>query len=146
MSLRRTLGFAGAILCGLFATLAFYTVLFIVQTVNADSACEGYPASVPGAWFSDVRGVGFENSFLNLGGRCTYHMQDGAVVVTREPGWWFSGTIAGLAVAPAGFIFHLVRRKGHPGWLFGLCALTAPPMALVLAVEAPGKTRMRITS
>jgi hypothetical protein len=51
-----------------------YAALFVVQTANADSACESYPASVPGADFSDVRGIGFENSFLNLGGRCEYRI------------------------------------------------------------------------
>ncbi|MBA2691737.1 MAG: hypothetical protein H0U65_04475 [Rubrobacter sp.] len=69
--------FAGASFIGCVATLFVYVALFIVQTANADNACESYPAGVPGADYSDVRGIGFENSFLNLGGRCAYHMNDG---------------------------------------------------------------------
>jgi hypothetical protein len=118
--LRRAALLAGAFSVGCVATLFFYFALFGVQTENADYACESYPASVPGADYSDVRGVGFENSFLNLGGRCTYHMNDGSVVVTREPGWWFAGTIAGIVSDFASLVIYLARRRGYPGWLFGL--------------------------
>ncbi len=64
-------------------------------------------------------------------------MSDGSVVFAREPGWWFSGTIAALAVVFASLVVGLARRKGYPGWLFGLCALPAPPLGLLLAVVAP---------
>ncbi|QIN82984.1 hypothetical protein GBA63_10235 [Rubrobacter tropicus] len=117
--------------------MLLYFVLMVVQIVNADDACESYPQTVPGADFEDVRGFGFENSFLNLGGRCTYHMDDGSVVITREPGWGFSGTIAGFAVMIAAAVTFLVRRKGHPGVLYGLTALVAPPLGLALALAAP---------
>jgi hypothetical protein len=122
---------------GVAATLIFYFVLLVVQIANADDACESYPQTVPGADFQDVRGIGFENSFLNLGGRCTYRMDDGSVVVTREPGWWFSGTIAGFVAVIAMVTAFFARRKGHPGLLFGLTALLAPPLGFALAVAAP---------
>ncbi len=89
---------------GTAATLIFYLSLFFLQIQNADNACESYPQTVPGTDFQDVRGIGFENSFLNLGGRCTYQMNDGSTVVTREPGWWFSGSIEGLVAAFAGAV------------------------------------------
>ena len=65
-----------AILSGSATTLFFYVALFVVQTVNGDDACESYPASVQGADFSDARSIGSQNSWLNLGGSCTYHMKD----------------------------------------------------------------------
>jgi hypothetical protein len=126
-----------ATVAGVSATLLFYLALFFVQIQNADNACEGYPATESGADFEDVRGIGFENSFLNLGGRCTYHMNDGSVVHTREPGWWFSGTIAGFVAACADAVVLLARRRGHPGVLFGLTTLIAPPLGLALARAAP---------
>ena len=114
-------------------------MLFIVQIQNADDACESYPQTVPDADFQDVRGIGFENSFLNLGGNCIYYMNDGAVVHTREPGWWFSGSIAGFAALVAVVAALLVRRKGHTGILYGLVTLLAPPLGLALVVAAPRK-------
>ena len=122
---------------GTAATLLFYLFLLFVQIQNADNACEGFG---PTGNHEGVRGIGFENSFLNLGGRCTYRMDDGSVVVTREPGWWFSGTIAGFVAAFAVVVAYLVRRKGHPGWLYGLTALLAPPLGLALALAAPRRT------
>ena len=121
------------------ATLAFYLLLFFVQIQNADSACESYPRTVPGAGFGDVSGIGFENSYLNLGGACTYHMDDGAMVYTREPGWWLSGTMAGFVAALAGAVVLVVRRKGHRGVLFGLTTLVAPPLGILLAAATPPK-------
>ena len=123
------------------ATLVFYLFLFFVQIQNADNACESYPQTVPGPDYLDVRGIGFENSFLNLGGLCTYRMDDGSVVVTREPGWWFSGTIAGFLAVLAGLSALLVRSNGHPGLLYGLATLVAPPLGLALSVAAPRRTR-----
>jgi len=104
-------------------------------------ACESYPQTVPGADYADVRGIGFENSLLNLGGRCTYYMKDGSVVIAHEPGWWFSGTIAGFALTFAGLVVLLARRKGYSGWVAGLCALVAPPLAWLLTVVAVPKAR-----
>ena len=122
---------------GFVATLVFYLALFFIQIANADNACESYPQTVPGADFEDVRGIGFENSFLNLGGRCTYRMDDGSVVLTREPGWWFSGTIASFAAMLAGVAVLFARRKGHSGWLYGIATLVAPPLGFALVVAAP---------
>jgi hypothetical protein len=138
--LRRAALLASFFSVGCVATLIFYFALFVVQTANADYACENYPANVPSADSSDVRGVDFENSFLNLGGRCTYHMNDGAVVVTREPGWWLAGTIAGIVFVFASLVAYLARRKGYSGWLFGLCAFVAPPLGFLLATTARRKT------
>lgn len=59
-----------AVVAGSSGTLIFYIALFVVQIANADNGCESYPATVPGADFQDVQGIGFENSFVNLGGRC----------------------------------------------------------------------------
>ena len=86
-----------------------------------------------------MRGIGFRNSLLNLGGRCEYRMDDGSVVVTREPGWWFSGTIAGFSAVVAVVAALLARRKGHRGLLYGVATLVAPPLGLALAVAAPRK-------
>jgi hypothetical protein len=118
-----------ATLSGSVVTLFFYVALFVVQTVNADSACETYPTRVQGADSSDVRGITFRNLWLNLGGSCTYRLQDGSVVSTREPELWFSGTIAEVITVFAGLVVYLARRKGHQGFLFGLCALTRRPSA-----------------
>ncbi|CAA9458580.1 MAG: hypothetical protein AVDCRST_MAG02-1907 [uncultured Rubrobacteraceae bacterium] len=126
---------------GLSGTLVLYLMLFIVQLANADDACEGYPQTVPGADREDVRGGGFENTFLNLAGRWTYRMEDGSVVVTRAPGRSFSGTIAGVVAVVAGLVALSVRRKGHPGVPYGLATLFAPPLGLVLALAAPRRTR-----
>jgi hypothetical protein len=123
---------------GTAATLLFYLFLLFVQIQNAEDACEGFG---PTGNYEDVRGIGFENSFLNLGGRCTYRMDDGSVVVTREPGWWFSGTIAGFVAAFAVVVAYLVRRRGHMGLLYGLTALFAPPLGFALALVAPRRTR-----
>ena len=56
-------GFSGSA-----ATLLLYLALFFVQIANADDACESPWATVPGIDVDDLRDVGFENSFLNLGG------------------------------------------------------------------------------
>lgn len=120
------------------ATLVFYLFLFFVQIQNADNACEGFG---PTGNHEDVRGIGFENSFLNLGGRCTYYMNDGSVIVTREPDWWFSGTIAGSVAVIAGLAALLAGRKGCSGLLYGLTTLVAPPLGLVLALAASRRTR-----
>ena len=138
---RRGVLLLGAVLVGSLVTLIFYGLLLVVQTGNADMACESYPQTIPGADYEDVRGIGFENSFLNLGGLCTYHMDDGSVVVTREPGWWFSSSIAGSVAVFAGLVFYLARLKGHAGWLYGLTSLVAPPLGLALAVGAPRRGR-----
>ena len=119
---------------GVFATLVFYLGLLILQNENADFACENPPAAVPNIEWGDIRDIGFRNSLLNLGGRCEHRMGDGSVIVTREPGWWFSGTIAGFVSVVAAFV---VRRKGHRGWLYGATTLVAPPLGLALAVAAP---------
>ena len=123
--------------CGSVATLVFYLLLFFVQIQNADNACESQSSPAPGTDFDEVRSIGFENGYLNLGGRCTYAMEDGSVVVTREPGWWFSGTVAGFAAAIAGLVVFLVRRKGHLGLLFGLTTLLAPPLGFLLGIATP---------
>ncbi len=78
-------------------------MLFFVQIQNADSACES-PQAVPGIEVEDLRDIDFENSYLNLGGRCEYRLDDGSVVVTREPGWWFTGSPAALYAALAGAV------------------------------------------
>ena len=131
----------GAVLVGSFVTHGFYGALFVVQTANADIACESYPQTVPGADYDEVRGIGFENSFLSLGGRCTYHMDDGSVVETREPGWWFSGSIASSVAVFAGLVFSLARRKGHAGWSHGVITLVAPPLGFALVVGTPRRGR-----
>ncbi len=88
----------------------------------------------------DLRGIGFETSFLNLGGRCEYRMDDGSEVVTREPGWWFSGTIAGVAAMLAGLAGLFAGRKGRSGPLYGLVTLVVPPLGLLLSVAVPPRT------
>ena len=60
-----------AVVAGTAATVLFYLFLLFVQIQNAEDACEGFG---PTGNYEDVRGIGFENSFLNLGGRCTYRM------------------------------------------------------------------------
>ncbi|MGI8541086.1 MAG: hypothetical protein ACR2N0_15145 [Rubrobacteraceae bacterium] len=67
---------------------------------------------------------------------------DGSTVIAHEPGWWFSGIVAGIVALLAGMVVCLVRRKGHPGWIFGLCALVALPLALSLALVASRKSRI----
>ena len=121
---------------GFVGTLVFYLFLLFVQTQNADYACES-PQAVDGIDVERIRGIGFENSYLNLGGRCEYRMNDGSVIHTREPGWWFSGTIAGFVAVLACAVAFFVRRKGHLGLLFGLTTLLAPPLGLLLAIAAP---------
>ena len=64
-------------------------------------ACKSYPQTVFGADSEDVRGIGFENSFLNLGGLCS--------------GWWFTRKIVGFVAILAGLVVLVVRRKGHSG-------------------------------
>jgi hypothetical protein len=106
---------------GFVASVIFYLVLFFVQIANAHNACEDYHYLGAVADPRDVRGeAGFEDSYLNLGGRCTWYMNDGSVVVTREPGWSFSGTTAGFVALLAVVSFLIARRKGYPGWLCGL--------------------------
>lgn len=129
-----------ATMAGILATSVFYLALLIVQNENADRACES-PQAVPGIEVEDIRDIGFENSLLNLGGRCEYRMDDGSVVVTREPGWWFSATIVGFVVMVAGVVVEFARRKGHPGWLYGFATLVAPPLGLALLLAAPRRTR-----
>lgn len=133
---------------GMAATLIFYLFLFFLQVQNADNACESYPQTVPGADFQDVRGIGFENSFLNPGGRCTYQMDDGSTVVTREPGWWFSGSIVGLVAAFAGAFAGAVvvaaRRTGHAGVLFGLATLVAPSLGAARRFSRPRVGRREV--
>jgi hypothetical protein len=102
-----------ATLSGSVVTLFFYVALFVIQTVNADSACETYPTSVQGADSSDVRGITFRNAWLNLGGSCTYRLQDGSVASTWEPELWFPGTIAGVITVFASPIVYLARRREH---------------------------------
>ena len=68
-------------------------------------------------------------------------MDDGSVVVTREPGWWFSGTIAGFVAAFVVVAAYLGRRRGHMGLLYGLTALFAPPLGFALALVAPRRAR-----
>jgi hypothetical protein len=126
-----------ATLSGSVVTLFYYVALFVVQTVNADSACETYPTSVQGVNSSDVRGITFRNSWLNFGGSCTYRLQDGSVVSTRAPELWFSGTNAGVISVFAGLVVYLARRKGHQGFLFGLCTLAASPFGLSIMAVAP---------
>ncbi len=128
---------------GFCATLVLYLMMFFVQIQNADNACESPSATLSDNSLDDLRGVGFENSFLNLGGKCAYRMDDGSVVHAREPGWWFSGTIGGLAAALAGLAVFLVRRKGHLGALFGLATLLAPPLGLTLAIATPRRAPSR---
>jgi len=126
------LGFLGFV-----ASIIFYLALFFVQIANADNACEDYHYLGAVADPRDVRGeAGFENSFLNLGGRCTWYMNDGSVIVTREPGWGLSGTIVGFVALLAVVSFLVVRRKGHPGWLYGFTTLLAPPLGLALTFGA----------
>lgn len=130
-----------AVVAGVLATSAFYLALLFVQIENADRACESPQSTVPGLETEDIRDIGFESSFLNLGGRCEYRMDDGSVVVTREPGWGFSATIVGFVVMVAGVVVEFARRKGHPGLLYGLTTLVAPPLGLALLLAAPRRTR-----
>ena len=122
---------------GLVTTLIFYLALLFFQNENADFACENPAAAVPGIKLEDIRDIGFENSYLNLGGRCEYRLDDGSVVVTREPGWWFSGMIACFVALLALVAGWMAMRKGHVAVLFGLTALLAPPLGLALAVAVP---------
>ena len=121
---------------GLIATLVFYLFLLFVQIQNADNACES-PQAVPGIDVESICGIGFENGYLNLGGNCTYCMNDGSTVHTREPGWRFSGTMAGFAAVIACAVAFFARRKGHVGVLFGLTTFLAPPLGLLLAIAVP---------
>ncbi len=126
---------------GVLATSVFYLALLLVQIENADRACESPQATVPGLETEDIQGIGFENSFLNLGGRCTYRMNDGSVVVTREPGWWFPATIVGFLMMLAGPAAMFARRKGRSGLLYGLATLVAPPLGLALSLAVPQRPR-----
>ena len=130
-----------AVVAGVLATSAFYLALLVVQIENADRACESPRSTVPGLETEDIRDVGFENSFLSLGGRCEYRLDDGSVVVTREPGWGFSATIVGFVVMAAGVVVELARRKGHPGLFFGFATLVAPPLGVALLLAAPPRAR-----
>ncbi len=126
---------------GVLGTSAFYLAHLLVQIENADQACKSLEATVPGLRIEDIRDIRFENSFFNLGGRCTYLMDDGSVVVTREPGCWFPATIVGFLIMFAGPVATFARRKGRSGALFGLTTLVAPPLELVLALAAPQRPR-----
>lgn len=126
---------------GVLATSIFYLTLLLVQIDNADHACESPQATVPGLDIEDVRDIGFENSFLNLGARCTYRMDDGSVVVTREPGWSFPATIVGLAAMVAGPAAMFARRRGRSGLLYGLTTLVAPPLGLALSLAVSRRPR-----
>jgi|SRR3712207_1545559 len=130
-----------AVVAGVLATSIFYLALLLVQIENADRACESPQATVPGLETGNIRDIGFENSFLNLGGRCTYRMDDGSVVVTREPGWWFPATIVGFVVMLAGPAAMFARRKGRSGLLYGLATLVAPPLGLALSLAVPRRPR-----
>ncbi len=122
-------------------TSAFYLALLLVQIENADLACESPQASVPGLEIEDIRNIHFENSFLNLGGRCTYRMDDDSMVVTREPGWWFPATIVGFVLMLAGPAAMFARRRGRSGVLFGLTTMVAPPLGLALSLTAAQRPR-----
>ena len=135
MSARQDLPLIAGFL-GIVATLFFYLFLFFVQIQNAEDACESYTGIMPGTEFSEIRSIGFQNAYLNLGGRCEYRLENGSVVVTRKPGWWFSGTIASFVVAFAGVVAFLARWKGHLGLLYGLATLLAPPLGIALALAA----------
>ena len=126
---------------GVLGTSVFYLALLLVQIENADQACESPEATVPGLRMEDIRDIRFENSFLNLGGRCTYLMDDGSVVVTREPGWGFPATIVGFLIMLAGPVATFARRKGRSGALFGLTTLVAPPLGLALSLAVTQKAR-----
>ena len=130
-----------AVVAGVLATSIFYLALLLVQIENADRARESPQATVPGLETGNIRDIGFENSFLNLGGRCTYRMDDGSVVVTREPGWWFPATIVGFVVMLAGPAAMFARRKGRSGLLYGLATLVAPPLGLALSLAVPRRPR-----
>ena len=119
---------------GVLGTSVFYLALLLVQIENADLACESPQATVPGLEVEEIRGIRFESSFLNLGGRCTYRMDDGSTVVTREPGWWFPATIVGFLLMLAGPAAMFARRKGRSGVLYGLTTLVAPPLGLLLSL------------
>ena len=129
-----------AAVAGVLGTSVFYLALLLVQIENADAACES-PQAVPGLETEEIRGIGFENSFLSLGGRCTYRMDDGSVVVTREPGWSFVATIAGFVAMLAGPAATFARRKGRSGLLYGIVTLVAPPLGLALALAVPQRPR-----
>ena len=130
-----------AVVAGVLATSGFYLALLLVQIENADMACENPRATLPNLKVENIRDIGFENSFLNLGGRCTYRMDDGSVVITREPGWGYPATIVGFVVMLAGVVVQYARRKGHPGLLYGFTTLIAPPLGLALMLAAPPRTR-----
>ena len=68
-------------------------------------------------------------------------MDDGSVVVTREPGWWFPATIVGFVVMLAGPAATFARRKGRSGLLYGLTTLVAPPLGLALSLAVPRRGR-----
>ena len=125
---------------GFVATLVFYLALLVVQNENADYACES-PQAVPGLDVNNLRDIHFENSFLNFGGRCAYYMDDGSVIVTREPGWWFPATIVGFLVMLAGPAAMFARRKGRSGVLYGITTLVAPPMGLALSLAVAHRPR-----
>ena len=130
-----------ASVAGVLATSVFYLALLLVQINNADLACESPQATVPNLKTEDIRDIRFESSFLNLGGRCTYRMDDGSVVVTREPGWWFTSTVVGLVVMLVGPAAMFARRKGRSGLLYGLTTLVAPPLGLALSLAVPPSPR-----
>ena len=134
MSVSKTVRVLGMVLLGASAVFVTSAALLIVQVQNADNACESFPAGVPGADYSDVRDLGFKNSYLNLGGKCVYYLDDGSAVKTREPGQWFSGSLMAIAAAAALLTVYLVRRKGHSGWLFGLLTFVNTPLGLLLAL------------
>ena len=130
-----------AAVVGVLGTSVFYLALLLVQIENADQACESPRATVPGLRVEDIRDIRFENSFLNLGGRCTYRLDDGSVVVTREPGWWFPATIVGFLMMLAGPVATFARRKGRSGALFGITTIVAPPLGLALSLAVTQRAR-----
>ena len=117
---------------GLAATSVSYLALFVFQTVNADLACETVPEEIR----REFRDVKFENSLLNLGGRCTWYLSDGSAMVTREPGWWLTAVMAVGLLVLVGFSVMIVRQRGHQGWLYALVTFVAPPLGMALAVTA----------
>ena len=129
-----------AAVVGVLGTSVFYLALLLVQIENADQACESPEATVPRVRIEDIRDIRFENSFLNLSGRRIYRMDDGSVVVTREPGW-FPATIVGFLVMLAGPVATFARRKGRSGALFGITTMVAPPLGLALSLAVTQRAR-----
>jgi hypothetical protein len=127
----------GAVAFGGLALPITCATLLLVQNANADFACENeFPVRGPASDRSAVRGIGFENAYLSLGGRCTYEMQDGSTAVARQPGWWLSATLITVSALSAALAGHLARREGHFGLLFAFLTIVNVPLGLLLAMLA----------